>query len=806
MSAKALKLGLFSQSSFPAPVSPELLASSPTLNLAATVNNANTLAIRRAHGELVSSTTDRAHTIQALCWRPDGQFLAVAWDDGTVRLLGVENTKVVHRISVSQDPSDLAADPEPITYVAWARNLTGKRHFGSDNDIASRLKGLGLSSADDLRLGDVNGGGAGDLADLPHALTFLEIDTSLPKISPLPVSGGVGDDMFVFSTTASLESMFPPLRPEDNDVVDVMAVGTRDGRVHLSIYDSFPIGSLKIPIKQGPSPSSSQVDGVYQLSLHAAHPKVSTHSLLLRPNDEERVKHLYLVPMDLRFVSYSPVNLSLLASKTTTLQKLLRYLKQTQAHIVNEWMSTRELPSRFLSFIQEDLQKMESGPTNIVQALYHTVMTGHVHRPVTEWLVDSIAERGHKRWEKAVIPGLENLRNLIHENMLPAIERCTLILSRLSGVARFHEEEDHVGFTNTEITRLVDILSALNLICHRVLLIVMEELELFRIFSSWLRLTIDRVSSGTVPEDFMDKEALLDPAKILRYIERYLVSSPMAVHFAKVPREAWDEDLEHMQDSSGVLNELDKQLKRQEAGNPYMKGLVQMAFVVDFLTAKAGDVFQNIAEAEKRSVRFGQAVRLELVRGNSDLETFAAVDAKMCSVSKPQLFQNGVDGITYTAVVSEENPLDIGVFETKIEVINGVSSAPSTALYSIHCLDPGSDGRIIDIKFLNEEVLLALCLSKDRNPNLLRILFRPVNPRYQANESGIATLSGGALTTSVRVMDFPEDMASFVPVRIEVMEANSSRGGVPARVCLLGKDGVSYRVYSMPDRDQMLQA
>lgn len=243
--------------------------------------------------------------------------------------------------------------------------------------------------------------------------------------------------------------------------------------------------------------------------------------------------------------------------------------------------------------------------------------------------------QGHKRWEKAVIPGLENLRNLIHENMLPAIERCTLILSRLSGIARFHEEEDHVGFTNTEITRLVDILSALNLICHKVLLIVMGELELFCMFSSWLRLTIDRVSSGAVPDDFMDKEALLDPAKTLRYIERYLVSSPMAVHFAKVPREAWDEDWERMQDSPGVLNELDKQLKRQESGTPYMKGLVQMAFVVDFLTAKAGDVFKNIAEAEKRSVRFGQAVRLELVRGNSDLGTFTAVDAKMCSVSKP---------------------------------------------------------------------------------------------------------------------------------------------------------------------------
>ena len=55
-------------------------------------------------------------------------------------------------------------------------------------------------------------------------------------------------------------------------------------------------------------------------------------------------------------------------------------------------------------------------------------------------------------------------------------------------------------------------------------------------------------------------------------------------------------------------------------------------------------------------------------------------------------------------------------------------------------------------------------------------------------------------------MEFPEDMASFVPARMEVMEASDARGGVPARVCLLGKDGLTYKVYSLPDQAQMLQA
>lgn len=95
---------------------------------------------------------------------------------------------------------------------------------------------------------------------------------------------------------------------------------------------------------------------------------------------------------------------------------------------------------------------------------------------------------------------------------------------------------------------------------------------------------------------------------------------------------------------------------------------------------------------------------------------------------------------------------------------------------------------------------------QDGKPNLLRILFRPVSPRYEANESGIATLSHGEHTPSVRVMEFTEDMASFVPVRMEVMEASDARGGVPARVCLLGKDEVTYKVFSLPEQAQLLQA
>lgn len=157
-----------------------------------------------------------------------------------------------------------------------------------------------------------------------------------------------------------------------------------DGSLHLSIYDSFVIGKFPCPV---PATSAK-----CRLVRHASDPQVSTHALLLSPKPDE-ADRIFFVPMDLPFIWSSPINLSLLTSKLTTLQNLLRYLKQTQLHMQVEWKNARELPSRFLRGVSEDLENVPQGPRSIVPALFHTVVTGHAQEPVREWLVDSVAER-----------------------------------------------------------------------------------------------------------------------------------------------------------------------------------------------------------------------------------------------------------------------------------------------------------------------------------------------------------------------------------------------------------------------------
>ncbi|KAH8889355.1 hypothetical protein GQ53DRAFT_690575 [Thozetella sp. PMI_491] len=753
--------GLVTKTAFSIPVSGGQLAPNPVIELTATVGDGNTLLIWRADNQPVTKYTERNLKIHAIRWKEDGQFLAVGWSDGVVRLVGLENGKAVHHIHVS-DKSKAG-----IEYIAWSRNLTGRQTARiSPKRPWETLLSDELNSEDKL-----------DLLDLPHELTFLEVDTALPKISPLPLSGGTGDDMHVFSVRASLDFVFRAFRAEDTESVDVMLVGTSDGGIHLSIYDSFAVGTFNYVL-----PSSLSGSGPLHLYGHGSHPETSTHALLFKP-DQEGGTSLYLVPLDLTFIHSSPVNLSLLASKTTTLQNLLRYIKQTQTHMVGEWKSTRDLPNRFLAGVQEDLEKSPSGPMTIVQALYHTVATGHVFPQVQEWLVDSLAERGHKRWDKAVTSGLENLRALVHENLMPALERCGIILSRLLGIARFHENRDVIGFNPAQISRLLDIISCLSLLAHKILIQVMEELDLFSAFSTWLRFEIDKLVSSSAAEELSEKEATMDNTKVLEYIRGVLTSSPLSLYFDEVDKEDYSRDWDHVEDGPSLLEMLDKQLQKRESGQPYMKALPNLVFLVNYLTSRANLVFREIAEAERRNVRFGQPTELPV--GNAIWKT----EVRMQAANE----KDGIRATIVTAVASTTEKNKITIFRSNTHITNGMSGDVETAACALLLKE-----QVIDYKFSDDDTLAILFYSEEHSAPCIVTLahqapFLPYSELSSDKPIEIYKLEPRDLSLVTM-----EKTAEFRPIQMEIQGGKIVREGAAARASLLGRDRVAHRVYALP--------
>ncbi len=225
--------------------------------------------------------------------------------------------------------------------------------------------------------------------------------------------------------------------------------------------------------------------------------------------------------------------------------------------------------------------------------------------------------------------GLQTLRSLVHENFLPALERIGIILSRLLGIARFHESQDEIGFAGAQITKVMDIVSCLMLVGNKVLLLVMEELDLFQSFSSWLRHEIDRLASSSSSDDLTEKEATMEHGKILTYIQQYMLTSPLRHYLSNIATDDADRDWQQAESGTSVLDMLDRQVKKQEVGQQHSGVFPQVEFLCKYLDSKANVVFEGIAEAEKRSVRFGQPARIQL---DEDIVKF---DIRMSAVQTP---------------------------------------------------------------------------------------------------------------------------------------------------------------------------
>ena len=193
-----MELQLFSDSSLSHPVTARLLACNPTVDLLATGSDANVLNIWRAHGQLVAKHVERTNKLEALRWKPDGsplycfpchqnrsvtdahtgRFLAAGWSDGVLRLVGFENARASHQIIIA------AKGESRFSYIAWSRNRISKR---GKNATSSESNSWATLLNEEVESPEEN-----SVLDLPTDLTFIEVDTALPKLSPLPVSGGSG--------------------------------------------------------------------------------------------------------------------------------------------------------------------------------------------------------------------------------------------------------------------------------------------------------------------------------------------------------------------------------------------------------------------------------------------------------------------------------------------------------------------------------------------------------------------------------------------------------------------------------------
>lgn len=105
-----------------------------------------------------------------------GHLLAVAWSDGSVRLVGAESRKTVHQFSTGTATSG-------VTCMGWTSNLANKK-----STSVKQKRGVDAWQG---RFSSEGNYGSKDSAvlDLPRDLALIDLEPSLPKLSVLAGGG-----------------------------------------------------------------------------------------------------------------------------------------------------------------------------------------------------------------------------------------------------------------------------------------------------------------------------------------------------------------------------------------------------------------------------------------------------------------------------------------------------------------------------------------------------------------------------------------------------------------------------------------
>ena len=203
------------------------------------------------------------------------------------------------------------------------------------------------------------------------------------------------------------------------------------------------------------------------------------------------------------------------------------------------------------------------------------------------------------------------MRRLAQEHLLPALERFTVLVSRLRGLSRFQLSNANLGLSTQEFDKVLDTVSCLQLMAHQILLTSGLEYRQFLAFSVWLRQEIDVQASDASAAGSSDVDVNVDYVNTLEYIQGAMTQSQLTSFF--------NLEASAKQQTSWVLATEGRSLfdlyKRglQNASNEDSSSSRRPTLdaLMEHLDTQCNAIFNRIAETQRRSVRFGAPIYLQ---------------------------------------------------------------------------------------------------------------------------------------------------------------------------------------------------
>ena len=213
--------------------------------------------------------------------------------------------------------------------------------------------------------------------------------------------------------------------------------------------------------------------------------------------------------------------------------------------------------------------------------------------------------------------GYESVRRLTHENLLPALERFMVLVSRLRGLSKFQVSNQYLGLSTRELDNVIDTVSCLQLVAHQILRICSLELRQFQAFSAWLQQEIDNQASGTSDHDGLENDVKIDYHYTLQYIRGAMMRTDL-LHYLAVDPAAADAKLLDLDVGEGsMFGCYIEATKRLPTATPQPKRLPHLKSIIQHLDMQCNRLFQGIAETQRKAIRFGRVI--DLVQGSYDM-------------------------------------------------------------------------------------------------------------------------------------------------------------------------------------------
>ncbi|KAJ4288404.1 hypothetical protein N0V90_011639 [Kalmusia sp. IMI 367209] len=694
------------------PIYPHLMSYCPTMDLIALVTDEENLDVYRANGQKAFGLKRKNEDVRilALNWQWNGAGIAVSWSDGCVDVVGVETGKVVHRDVKLAGAGKHEATPGKVGCIGWGLNFidaqrvkrrTGDSNKGSDAerkeffDFSMPTTEEWDSFKDDTALEDFlqrqpDFASLDITPDLPDQLAMMDTESLLPRLPviPLPPANPMmrfqrqAVDAGAFSSQAQVDDLLHSQHLRDHNSVDMFIRCTEDGSVHPSIYDSMETVDVRLP--KAWSLQSKVV-------MHWSHPYACTHSLLTEITSPTEAGHtrkkIAWVPLTLGFIPSAGIYLHLIAAKTAQLQNLMSYLTHTLSRIHSYFTHAQDLPAKFMRNIGETLEEHEQG--DLAQNLYHLACTGHCPQLIHDWLVDELTEQGHKRWDNAVTSGFTTIIQLLHENFLPALDRCSVIITRLRGLAEFHDRDWIFSGPISDFTGILDVLKTLRLLASTTLLYATDEKQNFASFSKWLRYSIDFEATEPDSQSRAEMESQppnVDIAMVLEYIQYGMARSDINPY------------LKSAKEIPGAASTYDEALKAIELlreGAKYKEESLCVEKVLIQFGEGVGGLLKQVSQWQENNIRMNCGIILE------EGEVGEPLDMHMASTDIIS---------TYIALPARTSPSSmLTIYRLSHEPrISGLShSVKSFAVTSLTT----QAHTILDVKFADDATLLLLLQS-----------------------------------------------------------------------------------------------